>query len=120
MLDRTLAPLGRRLCDVVARRPLGAYFVLTVADEEGPVPQPGQFYMLAAAERWGGGEDERPYLPRATGWVGLFYLGAGAGLLAAPPAELGRAGWAVGLIFAAGQAATAAVLRRNRERESDA
>ena len=62
----------------------------------------------------------RPYLPRATGWVGLFYLGAGAGLLAAPPAELGRAGWAVGLIFAAGQAATAAVLRRNRERESDA
>ncbi len=25
----------------------------------------GQFAMLAAAERWGGGEDERPYLPRA-------------------------------------------------------
>jgi dihydroorotate dehydrogenase electron transfer subunit len=29
------------------------------------VPQPGQFAMLAAAERWGGGEDERPYLARA-------------------------------------------------------
>ena len=26
---------------------------------------PGQFYMLAAAERWGGGADERPFLPRA-------------------------------------------------------
>ena len=26
---------------------------------------PGQFAMLAAAERWGGGEDERPFLPRA-------------------------------------------------------
>ena len=26
---------------------------------------PGQFAMLAAAERWGGGEDERPYLARA-------------------------------------------------------
>jgi NAD(P)H-flavin reductase len=26
---------------------------------------PGQFAMLTAAERWGGGEDERPYLPRA-------------------------------------------------------
>lgn len=63
--SRTLAPLGRRLCDVAGRRALGAYFVLTVADDDGPVPQPGQFYMLAAAERWGGGEDERPFLPRA-------------------------------------------------------
>jgi len=39
--------------------------VLTVADEDGPSPRAGQFYMLAAAERWGGGEDERPFLPRA-------------------------------------------------------
>ena len=31
----------------------------------GPAPDPGQFYMLTAAERWGGGEDERPFLPRA-------------------------------------------------------
>jgi NAD(P)H-flavin reductase len=29
------------------------------------MPQPGQFYMLASAERWGGGEGERPFLPRA-------------------------------------------------------
>ena len=65
MSERTLAPLGRRLGEVTDRRPLGAYFVLTVADEDGPRPQPGQFYMLAAAERWGGGEDERPFLPRA-------------------------------------------------------
>jgi NAD(P)H-flavin reductase len=36
-----------------------------VADPEGPAPDPGQFYMLTAAERWGGGEDERPFLPRA-------------------------------------------------------
>ena len=34
-------------------------------DPEGPEPDPGQFYMLAAAERWGGGADERPFLPRA-------------------------------------------------------
>ena len=40
-----------------------------------PEPRAGQFAMLAAAERWGGGEDERPFLaarlldrpPRATG-----------------------------------------------------
>jgi dihydroorotate dehydrogenase electron transfer subunit len=43
----------------------GAYTVITAADPSGPRPDPGQFYMLAAAHRWGGGEDERPYLPRA-------------------------------------------------------
>jgi dihydroorotate dehydrogenase electron transfer subunit len=44
---------------------LGSYRVLRVADPDGPGPTPGQFAMLATAERWGGGEDERPYLPRA-------------------------------------------------------
>jgi dihydroorotate dehydrogenase electron transfer subunit len=63
--DRTLAPLGRRRLPVVARRELGAYVVLSVADPDGPAPDPGQFFMLAAAERWGGGADERPFLPRA-------------------------------------------------------
>ena len=63
--DRTLAPLGRRLLPVVARREHGAYVVLSVADRDGPAPDPGQFAMLAAAERWGGGADERPFLPRA-------------------------------------------------------
>jgi NAD(P)H-flavin reductase len=29
------------------------------------MPRAGQFYMLAAAQRWGGGSDERPFLPRA-------------------------------------------------------
>ena len=61
---RTLAPLGRRLTSVVERRQYGAYTVLTVADD-GPAPDPGQFYMLTAAHRWGGGVDERPFLPRA-------------------------------------------------------
>jgi len=62
---RTLAPIGRRLTCVVERRRYGAYTVLTVDDRDGPAPQPGQFYMLTAAHRWGGGEDERPFLPRA-------------------------------------------------------
>ena len=45
---------------------LGAYDLITALDSYGPRdPRPGQFYMLAAAERWGGGGDERPYLPRA-------------------------------------------------------
>jgi dihydroorotate dehydrogenase electron transfer subunit len=63
--DRTLAPLGRRRLAITARRALGAYAVLSVADPGAPAPDPGQFYMLAAAGRWGGGADERPFLPRA-------------------------------------------------------
>jgi dihydroorotate dehydrogenase electron transfer subunit len=59
------APFGRRLLTVTGMDELGAYRVLRVADPDGPEPEPGQFAMLAAAERWGGGEDERPYLPRA-------------------------------------------------------
>jgi dihydroorotate dehydrogenase electron transfer subunit len=62
---RMTAPFGRRLLTVAGIDELGAYRVLRVADPEGPVPEPGQFAMLAAAERWGGGQDERPYLPRA-------------------------------------------------------
>jgi NAD(P)H-flavin reductase len=61
---RTLAPLGRRTTEIVARNEYGPYVVLTAADD-GPAPDPGQFYMLTAAERWGGGADERPFLPRA-------------------------------------------------------
>jgi dihydroorotate dehydrogenase electron transfer subunit len=62
---RTLAPFGRRRLEVSERRELGAYLVLGAPDPDGPAPRPGQFYMLAAAERWGGGEDERPFLARA-------------------------------------------------------
>jgi dihydroorotate dehydrogenase electron transfer subunit len=39
--------------------------LITAIDGSGPVPRPGQFYMLASEEGWGGGADERPYLPRA-------------------------------------------------------
>jgi NAD(P)H-flavin reductase len=59
------APFHRRLLTVLGIEELGAYRVLRVADVETPEPRPGQFAMIAAAERWGGGEDERPYLPRA-------------------------------------------------------
>ena len=62
---RTIAPFGRRRATVVEAEAVGAYRLLRCSDPAGPQPRPGQFYMLAAVERWGGGEDERPYLPRA-------------------------------------------------------
>jgi len=62
---RRLAPFGRRRLEVTASARIGAYRLLRVADPDGPVPDPGQFCMLAAVERWGGGEDDRPFLPRA-------------------------------------------------------
>ena len=62
---RTLAPIGRRLAEVTAHRRVGAYDIVSCDNPDGPDPDPGQFYMLAAAERWGGAEDERPFLPRA-------------------------------------------------------
>ena len=66
MSRRTLAPMGRRLAEVTAVEEVGAYSVISARDDEGPPdPRPGQFYMLSTGERWGGGEDERPYLPRA-------------------------------------------------------
>jgi dihydroorotate dehydrogenase electron transfer subunit len=59
------APFGRRRLTIGDARRVGAYVVLAAPDPGAPVPEPGQFYMVAAAERWGGGEDERPFLPRA-------------------------------------------------------
>ena len=64
----TLAPFGRRRATVTANEAVGAYTLLRAA-EDGPEPEPGQFYMLAAVQRWGGGEDERPYLPRAFSYL---------------------------------------------------
>jgi dihydroorotate dehydrogenase (NAD+) catalytic subunit len=58
------APFGRRRCEVSENRASGGYRVFSLLDREGPEPQPGQFYMLAAAEHWAGA-GERPFLPRA-------------------------------------------------------
>jgi dihydroorotate dehydrogenase electron transfer subunit len=63
--DRVQAPFGRRTAPITARERYGDYVVLRCTDADGPRPQAGQFYMLAAATRWGGGADGRPFLPRA-------------------------------------------------------
>jgi NAD(P)H-flavin reductase len=61
----SLAPLARRRLRVKANDELGAYKVLRVDDPDGPTAAAGQFAMLSAAARWGGGEDGRPFLGRA-------------------------------------------------------
>jgi NAD(P)H-flavin reductase len=58
-------PFARRRLDVTGIEELGPYRILRVADPDGPEPQPGQFAMLSAAEGWGGGDEQRPLLPRA-------------------------------------------------------
>jgi NAD(P)H-flavin reductase len=63
--DRVQAPFGVRRARVVARESHGAYTVLRCADPAGPRPQAGQFYMVSATDRWGGGDGQRPFLPRA-------------------------------------------------------
>ena len=62
---RVQAPFGAREVAVCETAEVGPYRVFSCSDAAGPEPQPGQFYMLASAKRWGGGSDQRPYLPRA-------------------------------------------------------
>ncbi len=64
-MSRVTAPFGRRGAAITARERHGAYVVIRCRDAHGPRPHAGQFYMLSSAERWGGGEGERPFLPRA-------------------------------------------------------
>jgi NAD(P)H-flavin reductase len=58
------ALVGRRLAKVTSNVASGSYRIFTALDADGPEPEAGQFYMLAAADRWAA-RGERPYLPRA-------------------------------------------------------
>jgi hypothetical protein len=62
----------------------------------------------------------RAYLPRATGWVALFYLAAGCGLLTLAPGGGSLSGWGVGSVFGIGQLGAALVLHTNLPRDDDA
>ena len=103
MDGRVPAPLGRRALTIAEHRRHGAYVVLAAPDPGGAIPQPGQFYMLAAVDRWGGGADERPFLPRAfsvarIGESGLEFLleDVGPGTARLCELEPGDALWVLG------------------------
>lgn len=74
------APFGAREVPVLARSESGPYVLLRAADNEGPLPAAGQFYMLRSAERWGAGTDGRPWLPRALSFARAESAGGGAEL----------------------------------------
>jgi hypothetical protein len=59
----------------------------------------------------------RPYLPRASGWVALFYYAAGFVLLSIGRGNgAGLSGWWIGVTFGTGQLLAALVLWWNLER----
>lgn len=61
-------PFGVRTVRVGESGAAGGYHLLTLLDELGPLPAPGQFYMLSAVRGWGG-EEGRPFLPRAISYA---------------------------------------------------
>jgi hypothetical protein len=61
----------------------------------------------------------RPYLHRAVGWVGAFYVAAGVLLLALSAPDGVPSPWTMGATFGAGQAALAAVLYWHVERREE-
>jgi dihydroorotate dehydrogenase electron transfer subunit len=73
------APFGRRLCEVSRNRDSGGYQILSIIDREGPEPQAGQFYMLAAADGWDS-RDGRAFLPRAISVAETRADAAGSGV----------------------------------------
>lgn len=59
----------------------------------------------------------RPYLPRASGFVALFYFAAGSALLWTADLAVPASGWRVGGTFAIGQLLAAVVLYWQLERQ---
>ncbi|MSX03220.1 MAG: dihydroorotate dehydrogenase electron transfer subunit [Actinobacteria bacterium] len=94
--DRVQAPLGTRELIVSAAATFGPYSSFTLADPDGPVPAAGQFYMLSCSDGWGGGVDQRPYLPRAisvykatSGEISFLLEGVGPGTDRLEAAQVG-------------------------------
>ena len=72
-------PWGRRLCGVIENRASGGYRLFSVEDAEGPLPEPGQFYMLSTERHWEE-HGSRPFLPRAISVADATQAGGGAKL----------------------------------------
>ncbi len=62
----------------------------------------------------------RPYLPRASGWVGLFYFLSGCILFWLAGSGHSLSPWGMSSVFGPGQLLSALVLYKNLERKEDA
>lgn len=90
----------------------GAVITWCLARDEPLIPLlPGLWALLFAL----GVLASRPYLPRATGWVGLLFVACGAGLLAARGSGV-PSPWTVGLPFGGGLLLAALVHHYDIER----
>lgn len=67
--SRPVAPFNRRRVEIEAAEWVGSYRVITVRDHEAPFALPGQFHMLAPPNGGSGGEEGRPWLPRAISFL---------------------------------------------------
>lgn len=74
---------------------------------------PGLWAMLYALGLF----STRPYLPRATGWVGLYFVVAGTLLVSLQSMGKVPSPWSIACVFALGQFGLAYVLYRNEQRE---
>lgn len=87
-------------------------FLMGIANQQTVAFLPGLWCILYSL----GVFASRPYLPRMTGWVGLFFLIAGGVLLALAPAGSSLSPWGMGLTFGMGQVFGAVILYWNLER----
>ncbi|MHC4513132.1 MAG: hypothetical protein ACYTGW_20530 [Planctomycetota bacterium] len=86
--------------------------ILMYLDRDLAVLLPGLWVMLYSLSLFAA----RPYLPRAIGWVGAFYLAAGAFLLWRVESGAIPSPWGLGLAFGIGQGGLAVVFYLNIER----
>jgi hypothetical protein len=108
---RTRQVVGQFLPAIAAGAAVGLCF--THVFPSGVVLLPGIWAVLFGL----GVFASRPYLPRASGWIALYYLIAGILLLWSADGPGALSGWRVGGTFGAGQLLAALVLWWNLERE---
>jgi hypothetical protein len=103
----------RLVCQLLPSVIAGAVVTWVFSDAELTRYLPGLWAILFGL----GLLASRPYMPRAIGWVCLFYLACGCALLYRASLGGGLSGWQVGGVFGVGHLASALVLSRNVERD---
>lgn len=92
----------------------GGVLTLAIIAKNGPLEfLPGIWALMFSLGIFA----SRPYLPRGVGWIGAYFLAAGAMLLQFPEVALSQP-WCMGGVFGVGQFFLAYVMYQNLEREN--